>query len=332
MKVRPEDRELYFVTLNWNTTDLLCELVESVEATTTIPHKWLILDNGSDADNWAGLQNWLAGRGKKGIECNLTGKGGLSRWGNTYVVRSHSNLGCVIGHNRCFDVLDFLTKGYPYEVIMTDTDVVLTEYGWLSCVLEWANEHPGVGIVGLEHGRDERCAGAVFLDTNGNWYIHGPQLYSAEPAEGESVGLGLAFLRWPIFDNLLRFDAQTFRLYYKQDDDLCFQVRARLALEVWAYPIGCIHAGSGSLKINDYEVGDVHGWDAFDKVKQANQQAFTVKWRWLLEDRRRNMAGERKHLDEMRERMHEWRHEKFKLLSFAKDALEGEQLRRAHVR
>jgi hypothetical protein len=111
--------------------------------------------------------------------------------------------------------------------------------------------------------------------------------------------LGFALIRWAVLEAGLRFDPG-FRMYYKQDDDFCFSVRADLGLEVWAYPVGCVHWGSGSLRANSYQVGEASGWDEFDSVKQDNQRYFTKKWRWALTDRRRNMEEQAAHLAEMK--------------------------------
>jgi GT2 family glycosyltransferase len=297
----------YFVTLNWNTTDLLRQMVDSVEATTPEPHRWLIVDNGSDRENEAGLYDWATGFLDDPLIvsadwCNNHGQTPLRS--RDVIVRSDVNLGCVKGHNLAFDIVGVLSDGGPHEIVMVDTDVVVSERGWLSKVHAWADEHPQVGIVGLEHGPNVVCAPAIFLDTNGNWYLHERQMQRAQPAEGESVGLGFAVLRWPVLEAGLRFDTD-FVMYYKQDDDLCFQVRAGLGLEVWVFPVGNVHAGSGSLRANHYQCGDADGWDEFDQVKQRNQQYFTQKWRWALAGRRRNMEGEARHLAAMKGQMAE---------------------------
>jgi len=96
----------------------------------------------------------------------------------------------------------------------------------------------------------------------------------------------------------LRFDTG-YELYYKQDDDFCFQARLDQQLEVWVFPVGGVHAGSRSLIINQYDVADHHGWDAFDKVKQKNQRYFAKKWAWALRGRRLDREAELKHLDEI---------------------------------
>jgi GT2 family glycosyltransferase len=302
----------YFVTLNWNTTELLEGMVKSVEATTAEPHKWIIIDNGSDEQNWVALCRWTHERfagdcARVGVEAHTINSdrwywdAGLGSF-KAVIVRLDENAGCILGHNLAFNTACVLANGEPHEIVMIDTDVVINEQGWLSKARAWADEHPEVGIVGMEHGPRAVCAPAVFLDTNGNWYLHEPQMQRAEPVEGESVGLGFALVRWPVLDVGLRFDLG-FKLYYKQDDDFCFQVRADLGLEVWVFPVGNIHFGSGSLQANEYQCGDAGGWDEFDQIKQANQRYFAQKWNWLLRGRRKNMEGEAAHLVEMRREM-----------------------------
>ena len=120
----------------------------------------------------------------------------------------------------------------------------------------------------------------------------------ATPVESESVGFGLVMFRWPVLDAGLRFDPR-FVMYYKQDDDFAFQARM-LGLEVWAFPIDCVHWGSGSLKANKYHVGDAQGRAEFEQVKQANQRYFAEKWAWALRGRRSSWGDEMRHLAEMK--------------------------------
>ena len=218
-------------------------------------------------------------------------------------IRSSENLGCILGHNLAFDVCAEIAKvrGWQYyDIVMVDTDVEVYHHGWLSEVEDFAVKHTSphpVGIVGLEHSSDEVCAGAVALDTSGNWYLHKDQTSTKTPVRAESVGLGMAVLFWPV--PTLRFD-EGFKLYYKQDDDLCFQVRANLGLDVWAYPIDMVHWGSGGLRLNEYDVSEeARGRKPFEEVKRKNQAYFTRKWRWALAGRRANLQAEQKHLEEM---------------------------------
>lgn len=223
------------------------------------------------------------------------------------VIRSLENLGCIVGHNLAFNAARILSGGQPHEIIMIDIDVVITEKGWLDKVLAWADDRPHVGIVGLEHAKDQVCAPAVFLDPAGYWYIHKEQAMEAQPVEAESVGLGLALIRWPVLEAGLRFDT-AFQMYYKQDDDFCFQVRYFLGLDIWAFPIGCVHHGAGSLRANEWKVGRWKGEEAVQgDMKWNNQLYFAKKWAWALRPRRRTMGEEQEHLDLMRMAMNEAR-------------------------
>jgi len=279
----------YIVTLNWNTTRLLKEMALSVQRTTPECHKWIIVDNGSKQDDWRELELWTQ-------ICGLHN----SRHGLLH--RYEENQGMIIGHNQAFDLA--AQCGQPHEIVMIDTDVTVFEHGWLSKVRAWADQHPEVGIVGLEHARHEKRAPAIFLDPAGYWYIHEDQ--PAEPTEGESVGLGMALIRWPVLEACLRFDPD-FHIYYKQDDDLCFQVRADLGLEVWAFPIGCNHWGSGSLKSSDYQCAGCSGKSEFDELKRRNQEYFVEKWGWALRGRRGTLTEEAQHLAETKQDMRERR-------------------------
>lgn len=298
----------YFVTLNWNTTGLLKRMVESVEGTTSEAHRWIILDNGSENGDVAGLIEFarqtfgdvlIMGAGE---ELDSLSWGLMPDTSRVIIVSSHVNLGCIEGHNLTLDVARAWSEGQPHRIVLINTDVEITEERWLSKVCGWADERPAVGIVGMEHNVNAVCAPAIFLDKNGNWYLHETQMKKAEPVEGESVGFGLVLVRWPVLDAGLRFDTH-YEMYYKQDDDFCFHVRFDLGLEVWAYPVGCVHYGAGALRANEYRVGKANGWDEFDQMKQANQRYFAKKWRWALGDRRRNMEEQAAWLVEMKEKI-----------------------------
>ena len=292
-----------FVTLNWNTTDLLFAMFDSVENTVDGDHRWVIVDNGSSKEEYNDLSYGLAQRCNGVAVFHVGDKQWetIAKAPKVCLIRSAKNLGCVLGHNLAFDFIEISARREPFEIVMLDTDVEIFQKGWLTEVKEWCWGKP-VGIVGMEHAEGECCAGAVFLDPSGNWYIHQGQTLQPVPIRSESVGLGFALILGRVTAAGLRFDTG-FEMYYKQDDDLCFQVRADLGLEVWAYPVAGVHWGSGGLKINEYDVGKYHGWDPFDQMKQRNQKYFSKKWEWALRDRRGDISGEQSHLEVMAREM-----------------------------
>lgn len=303
-------KHAYFVTLNWNTNAYVQKLIETVEATTPEPHTWVVVDNGSTPELKTELLDY-ARRTFAGRFCIADER--RESWGtpkgvDAIVVTAERNLGCVLGHNLAFDMVDAARYGEgAVEMVMLDADVEVYQDGWLTDARQWVEAQPDIGIVGLEHSRAEVCAGAVFLDPSGNWYLHRDQTMTGTPVQSESVGLGMALLRWPVIQKGLRFDTG-YELYYKQDDDLCFQVRANLGLEVWAYPIEMVHWGSGALRVNAYSPNEkVQGRIAFDEIKRKNQQYFASKWAWALRGRRPTLADEAKHLREMGALMRERR-------------------------
>jgi glycosyltransferase involved in cell wall biosynthesis len=281
------ERKLYFVTLNWHTTQLLKDMVASVEETTPQPHTWIIVDNGSDDENWRELKRWAQKRG-------------LDNGEHGYLHRYDTNQGLIVAHNRALDLAALCRQ--PHDVVLINTDVTVYEEGWLGKVWAWTNDRPHVGMIGLEHNAVNACASAIFLDPLGYWYVHEEQPTRAEPVEAESVGFGMVLLRWPVLEAGLRFD-DLYLMYYKQDDDLAFQMRSRLGLEVWTFPIGCDHWGSGSIKIN----GPPGGKESFERIKRRNQAVFAERWAWALRPRRPNMAAEAEHLAKMRRVMWERR-------------------------
>jgi GT2 family glycosyltransferase len=232
---------------------------------------------------------------------------GVERLPELSLLRLSQNVGCVLAHNLALDFAAAYANGNPYEVVLVDTDVEIHAPAWLAEVRQWVWLRP-VGIVGLEHSRAEVCAGAVFLDPQGYWYIHPGQTHQAVPVEAESVGLGWAWLSSAVCAAGLRFDTG-YQWYYKQDDDLCFEVRRR-GWEVWAYPAAGVHWGSGALRVNDYQVsGDIPDRAAFDAVKRRNQEYFARKWTRVLRARRRDLSAEAAHLTAIKDIFSEETHE-----------------------
>jgi len=290
----------FVVTLNWNTTESMKTMIEAVDRSMPEPHTWIVLDNGSNdqvkAISWLG-ERYQDSFGVFGTDRDGWGKPNVVM--NCVAIRSSYNLGCVKGHNLCFDMAAEIADGEPYKIVMIDTDVEVYEPKyWLTRVEMWADLWgDAIGIVGLEHSKNEICAPAVFLDTHGNWYIHEDQTMAPNPCRAESVGLGFAVLFPSVVG--LRFD-EGYKMYYKQDDDLCFSVRFDLGLDCWAYPVDVWHRGAASLRENEYNVGDANGWDQFDKMKQDNQRYFARKWAFALRGRRIDIQAEQDHLREMK--------------------------------
>lgn len=285
--------ETYFVTLNWNTTSWLERMIESVEATTPEPHRWIIWDNGSDQKNWKELMAFLKTPYAIGTGPAFTTFSTSLRGIDVKVVSNPENVGCIRAHNMILGMLAM--TGTPHDVVLIDTDMEVREDGWLTKVREWVSDKPQIGIVGLEHAERERCAPAVFQDPSGNWYYHDRQVMDRQPAESESCGFGFALIRYPVLVEGVRFDP-VYLYYYKQDADFCFEARKR-GYEVWAYPVDNVHYGAASLKTNEWQVGRFSGEaDVNEQMKRRNQVYFTDKWRWVLGGRRKNYRRELKWL------------------------------------
>lgn len=301
------DKELYFLTLNWDTTEHLQAMVESIENQVGGALNWLILDNGSERQQWRKLYSWAYGRSGRVVVSRLSDVRHIAGIASattprprTVIVRRTENLGMIVGYNTLLDLAWALAKG-KHEVFLVNTDMRILG-PFLDEVLQWADARPEVGVVGLEHSRGEVCAAAIFLDTAGNWYTQGGQTKRAEPVEGESVGLGFCLVRWPVLDAGIRFNPE-YEFYYKQDDDFTFQIRLKLGLQIWAYPIACAHLGRASIRAHNYQVGPAKNQVQFEEMKTRNRTRFSSDWADFLRGRRGNMGAERAHLDTMRRAM-----------------------------
>ena len=300
-------RNKFFLVLNWDTSDHLVAMTESIEKTVGwSPVLWLILDNGSKPDEWDKLRVWATDRGGRVIISKYNDMSRVATLANegdqlarTVIIREDKNVGMIHGYNQLLDLAYKIADGESHDVVLVNTDMRVMQVGWLDDVLNWLEDRPEVGIVGMEHSRGEVCAAAIFLDTAGNWYIQGGQTKQAIPVEGESVGMGFCLVRWPVLQAYTRF-SPAYEFYYKQDDDFAFRVRYNLGLQIWAYPVDCVHLGRASIIAHDYQVGPATSKIEFENMKKRNQETFAETWLWMLRGRRGGMEAERLHLDQMR--------------------------------
>lgn len=262
----------YIISLNWNTTDLLLNLYQSLEKYTSLPYSLIIVDNGSKPQEKRKLKDFFSNK--------------------AYIIYNSQNMGIPKAYNQALNYISQKEK-QPYDVVLMNSDTEIQEEKWLTKLKNFAYGKDKIGIVGFERGSGG--SSPVFLDDRGDWYQR-PELF--EGGEGETVGFGLVFIKAPL-PSLLRFDEE-YGFYGHYDNDFAFKSRM-LGYEVWTIALKVRHFGQRSLKINNYKINDkVQGFKALQEMRRKSQTLFVNRWKIFLAPRRKTLEEEKEHLKLMK--------------------------------
>jgi len=274
----------YIVILAWNNADDFRRCVESVGANTLTPCKLILIENGSRPEERAEIKRVYDRLYDVPWACLDT----------AYYHEAPSNLGLPAGQNRALAWLaEHETE--PYGVVLLDADTTV-ELDWIDKILDYAEGHPDVGIVGgaKSPGGDSH---PVYHHTNGRWYVHDKQ--GEDPSgfmEGESVDFACAYLRPELMERGLHFD-EGYVIYDGHDQDLTFRVRS------WGYRVvqidaGVVHYGSAAMKASGYNWSG-GGRQEWSELRAKNTKRFVDIWEPFLAGRRHSVAEEIEHMHQM---------------------------------
>jgi GT2 family glycosyltransferase len=211
------------VILNWNQPELTRRCLSSVAALADQDFDILVIDNGSNPDNFDLLQEICRGR------CRL--------------LRLDHNRGFAGGMN--FGIQDALQRGFEFVWLLNND--AFPESGSLGFLVQAMEREPQLAAVTPRiYGSDgqEQHVGARL-----NWYTGENRELSAQqmsPSAGRNCWLtGAAlFLRASALKWVGGFDEKFFA--YWEDVDLCFRFR-RKGFGLRAVPeAACLHLGGGS--------------------------------------------------------------------------------------
>jgi GT2 family glycosyltransferase len=269
------------VMLVWNNANDFAQCAASLKPNTYAPASLVLVDNGSEQ-----------------AECLKTMKvlqqlrGGPIR--EAGLIWNPHNRGIPAAQNQAMDLIERVEQG-TYGVLLLDADTVV-EPRWLTKILDYAESHPDVGIVG-----GARSPGGydhpVYHHTDGRWYVHDKQCqHPSGFMEGESVDFACAYLRPGLVARGLRFD-EGYELYDGHDQDLTFRVRS------WGYRVvqveaGVLHYGSTAMKANRYNWSG-GGKQEWSELRAKNTKRFADIWEPFLAGRRHSIEEEIEHMREM---------------------------------
>lgn len=238
------------IILNWNTTDILYELYDSIRRLTFIvDNQVIIYDNGSRKEEFDKFQKF------KFQEKNFI------------LTRNETNIGFSAGNN--------VASGYVNEnalaVFFINSDILIKEEDWdLKFMTAFTDEK--VGIVGCAYH-------PLKWDKNGNFHI---QQIPKEPVESESVQGAFFAIRGELFRKLLKQDGyifdENFKYAHYEETDLCFRVR-KMGYKIMWIPVNHEHRhNQSSTKQNGYCLNDeIKNIDDFRKNSERNKQLLVKK-------------------------------------------------------
>lgn len=229
--------DLSVVIVNWNTRDLLAQCLQSVYNTANaLKIETIVVDNASSDDSVALVQ---------------------AQFPQTRVIANSQNVGFVRANNQALADC----QGRYVLLLNSDTQVLSSS---LSKTVQFMDEHPGAGIVGVRILNSDRTFQASYtpfptlwrefliLNGLGRWLIrstfpsYGPQVERGpQKIKGYMEGAFLMARREAI-EKVGRLDERIFM--YAEDVDWCYRFY-RAGWEVWYLPQApIIHYGGQSTK------------------------------------------------------------------------------------
>lgn len=274
----------YIVVLTWNNSDDLDRCLYSLAYNTCTACNLVVVENGSHQEE----------REKVMALCDRLRNTRKVCVDRETVIQLPENIGIPAGQNRALDEIAKSDRG-DYGVVLLDADTVV-HAGWLEKLLDFADVHPDIGIVG-----GGQCPGGppcpVYHHPNGRWYVHDLQYkHPSGFMEGESVDFACVYLRPELLRRGLRFDPG-YEIYDGHDQDLTFRVRS-WGYRCWQIEAGVYHYASSVMKKNGYTWagGGRHEWDL---LRERNVTRFSKIWEPFLAPYRDTIEKEIDHMERM---------------------------------
>lgn len=271
----------YIVILVWNNANDFEQCVASLVLNTFASASLVIVDNGSGDHERREM-----------FRCfGLLGRSAAKMAGT---ISNEHNRGIPAAQNQALDLIQRVEDG-PYGVVLLDADTVVRPF-WLTRILDYAEAHPDVGIVGGAKSPGGHSH-PVYHHTDGRWYVHDKQCqHPSGFMEGESVDFACAYLRPELLQRGLRMD-EGYEFYDGHEQDMTFRVRS------WGYRVvqidaGVLHYGSAAMKANGYTWSG-GGRQQWDELRAKNTKRFADIWEPFLAGRRHSVEEEIEHMAAM---------------------------------
>jgi len=279
----------YIITPTWNSGQDFLNCAASVILRTVQPVCWVIVENGSRPEEREIVEAYI----------HLNRHVGELATVSFVYLANQENVGIPRAQNQALDWIAAQDDG-PYDVVFLDADTVIVNQGWLETMIQYAHDHPDVGMVGGAKCRNSHPP-VVYYHTNGRWYVHNNQwLHPSSFHEGESVDYACVYLRPELLMRGIRFD-EGYRIYDGHDQDFSFRVRS-WGYRLWQIDPGVLHFPSSSMKKAGYQWpgGGKAEWDA---LRAKNLERFSSIWSPFLAPGRATVEEEILHMKRMNQKL-----------------------------
>jgi len=272
----------YIVVLTWNNANDFEQCAASLKTNTYAPARLVVVDNGSEREEWREVMKAL-----QQLRGRCVAVAGM--------INNPHNRGIPAAQNQAMDLIERAGEA-PYGIVLLDADTVVEPH-WLTKILDYAERHPDVGIVGGAKSPGG-YSHPVYHHTDGRWYVHDRQCeHPSGFMGGESVDFACAYLRPELMARGLRMD-EAYELYDGHDQDMTFRVRS------WGYRVVqlpdavVLHYGSAVMKARGYNWSG-GGKQEWSELRAKNTKRFVDIWEPFLAGRRHSVEEEIEHMREM---------------------------------
>lgn len=240
------------IALNWNTTDMMIRLYESLERTTSNYYSFIIVDNGSRKEEVEKLDKYFSG---------------IS---NVYIKKLEKNVGFAAGNNCGLDLVYDLDEQYIFFI---NSDIIVEERNWDSKLIDVLSRED-VGVVGcayhpLKWSRDARFHIQPIVD----------HAVESESVQGAFFGIKMK-TTYELFG--IVFD-ENFKFAHYEETDLQFRI-IQLGYKCYWVPVKHVHDHNKSAtKANGYKLcEDIQNEQQFKANSERNRQLLFLKHKdWL---------------------------------------------------
>ena len=255
--------EVSLIVLNFNKPGLTLACLDSLWAHTEgCRYEIVLVDNGSDADNFLQLAPAVAGSR-------------MVRLGVNRFFGEGNNIGFEAARGR--------------YVVFLNNDVTVHP-GWLTPLIRRLADDPGIGVVGPKmvypDGRLQEAGAEIRGDGSSHQFGKGGD--PRDPAYGTErdvmyVSAAALAMRRETFEQALGFDLCYEPAYY-EDSDLCMKVR-QLGLRVVYCPDSCIvHHENATSRDYARQLG-------LDTIIPLNRERFLIRWKPVMTGEAGAVAG-----------------------------------------
>jgi GT2 family glycosyltransferase len=245
------------IILNWNTTQLLINLYESMKQHSFSFYELIIVDNGSITEEYEKLteyfrMKWLELTGSEAIEADTELELFSPDKMNIKIRGLEKNIGFGAGNNVALSMVDEKSE----NVIFINSDILIQEDNWDKKFDEILSQE-NVGVAGCAYH-------PLTWDRNGQFKIH---LKTNQPVESESVQGAFFAIKKSVLDKVKVEDGcwfdENFKFAQYEETDLHFRIIEK--------GFKCIHFPLKHEHLHNQSSTKKNGYNLCDEIKNINE-------------------------------------------------------------